>query len=70
MAQEVKFNVNEVLAKLARLQADVEYIKSHIKQEESKELEGDKELQAEMKAWEQASEEDIINWEKENIKDE
>ena len=59
MTQETKFDVQEILAKLAQLQADIEYIKYNMKKEDK--------VEAEMKAWETASEEDIINWEKENL---
>ena len=64
MEQETKFNPKEIMIKLAKLQADIDYIKKNIR------LNEDNELDKEMKAWEEASEEDIINWEKENIKDE
>ena len=57
MEQEAKFNQREILAKL---QANVEYIKSNMKIK-------NKESEEEMKAWQKASEEDILNWEKENL---
>ena len=61
MEQELKFSAREIIEKLARIQSDVAYIKQHIKLEENKEL------KTEMKTWEEASEEDVLNWEKENL---
>ena len=47
MAQETKLDVKEILIRLAKLQSDVEYIKSN--------METDKNLEAEMTDWEEAS---------------
>ena len=63
MTQETKLSMNEIILRLAKLQSDLDYIKEKIKSEEEKELEN------EIKIWEKASEEDILNWEKENLND-
>lgn len=69
MEQEIKQDIREILAKLAKLQTDVELIKSQIGLEKDalKEKAVDDELRKEMMALEEASEEDILNWEKENL---
>ncbi|MBS3077510.1 hypothetical protein J4233_04530 [Candidatus Pacearchaeota archaeon] len=60
MAQEMNLDVKEILTRLARLQADVEYIKSNMKLED--------ELKEEMKAWEETGAEDCANFlEKHNL---
>ena len=64
MEQETKFNPKEIMIKLAKLQADVDYIKENIK------LDKDSGLKEEMKIWEEAGVEDLLNWEKEHLKDE
>lgn len=61
MGQEIKLNSNEIIARLAKLESDMEYIKRKLK------LERNLALKAEMEAWEQASEEDVVNWERENL---
>lgn len=50
-------DAREILIKLARLQADVEYIKSHIKSAE---------LKIEIAGWEETSVEDTSNFLKKN----
>jgi len=60
MEQEIKVSNREIIEKLARLQADIEYIKSHMKLD--KDSEEDKELQLEMRTWEEASEKDNANF--------
>lgn len=59
MGAEIKVNTKELIERLARLQSDVDFIK--------KQLLSDDSFKKEMNEWEQASEEDIINWEKENL---
>ena len=49
------------MEKLAKLQADVEYLKANMITENP-------ELKAEMEAWEKAGEEDLLNWEKEHLR--
>lgn len=61
MEQKIESDIAEILIRLARLQSDIEHIKSNIVSEEKKEVE------LEMNAWDEASEEDISNWEKENL---
>ena len=56
MKQEIETNTKEIIQRLAKLQLDIEYIKKHIFLEDK-----------EMKMWEEASEEDIVRWEKENL---
>ena len=58
MEQETKSSTKEIMEKLSKLQADVSFIKEHI------------EPNGEISAWEQASDEELLRWEKENIKDE
>jgi len=61
MTQETKLNINEILTKLAKLQTDVDYLKSRMEPE-------DKKLEAEMKSWEEASVEDASDFfEKHNL---
>ena len=55
MEQETKITINEILKRLAKLQAEVNFIKSQINFEKIN-------LEEEMKTWEEASEEDILNW--------
>ena len=55
MKIETKLNVNEILTKLSKLQADVDYIKSHIGKE-------DRSLEAEMRCWEKISVEDTSDF--------
>ena len=56
----MNLDVKEILTRLARLQADVEYIKSNMKLED--------ELKEEMKAWEETGAEDCANFlEKHNL---
>lgn len=52
MEQEAKINTQEIMEKIAKIQADIEYIKSHMNFKE------DKELEKEMNIWEEASAED------------
>ena len=60
MEQEIKTNGKEILIKLAKLQEDIEYIKSHMKKNE--------ELESEMKDWEETSAEDSADFfEKHNL---
>lgn len=54
MEQEAKLNAKEILTKLAKLQADVDNIKSQMKLEED--------LKTEMKQWEGTSAEDSSNF--------
>ena len=62
MEQETKFNNKEILVKLAKLQADVDYIKKNIR------LDKDNELKEEIKMWEEASAEDSADFfEKHNL---
>jgi len=61
MSQEIKINAKEIMEKLAKLQADVEYLKANMITENP-------ELKAEMEAWEKAGEEDLLNWEKEHLR--
>ena len=62
MEQEIKFNSREILTKLAKLQADVDYIKKNISPDK------DNELKEEMKMWEEASAEDTADFfEKNNL---
>ncbi len=64
MEQDIRIKDKEILEKLEKLQMDVNHIKEHLK------LETDLSLEEEMKLWERASDEDMANWEAENLKDE
>ncbi|MBS3093633.1 hypothetical protein J4456_03590 [Candidatus Pacearchaeota archaeon] len=55
MEQEIKINAKEIMEKLSKLQEDIEYIKKNMKTDEIS-------LDEEMKLWEQASEEDIAEF--------
>lgn len=65
MEQEVKINVQEIITRLAKIESDLELIKEKLTVNENDE---NREIDAEMEAWQRASEEDIINWEKENLR--
>lgn len=62
MPQEVKVNVQEIITRLSKIESDLEFIKEKIIRDDNQEL------KAEMEAWQRASEEDIINWEKKNLR--
>ena len=64
MEQQIRINTKEILRKLDNIQKEITSIKDNLTT--TNELT----LDEEMKLWEQASEEDIIKWEKENLKDE
>jgi len=55
MTQEISVSSDEIIAKLVRLQSDVNFIKEKLGSE-------DLSFKEEMGAWEEASEEDISNW--------
>lgn len=61
MVQGTKIDAREMMARLAKLEMDMSFIKEKINHV------GDDFLKEEMKAWEEASEEDILEWEKENL---
>ena len=62
MEQEVKVNAKEIMERLTKLQEDLDFVKRHIPFEDDL-------FKKEMEAWERASEEDNINWDKENLED-
>lgn len=63
MKQETRKISKEVILKIARIQSELDEIKNEIGINDS-------ELEKEMKMWEEAGTEDLINWEKENLQDE
>ncbi|MEN9626452.1 MAG: hypothetical protein RL557_780 [archaeon] len=56
MEQEIKVNANDIMEKLEKLQEDINFIKKNITAEIS--------LHEELKIWEQASEDDIAEFNK------
>lgn len=61
MEQEVKISNKKIMEKLSKIQSEIDYLKQHLN------LEKNGEFKAEMNAWEEASEKDILDWEKENL---
>ena len=61
MSQEIKVDAKIIMEKLAKLQADVDYLKNNM-------VAKNPELKAEMESWEEAGSEDLLNWEKEHLK--
>ena len=60
--EEYKINAKEIMLKLAKLQIEVDYLKSHLEPEE------DKELEREIRMWEEAGVEDSADFfEKHNL---
>jgi|TARA_B100001971_G_C18065558_1_gene470269 hypothetical protein len=60
MEQKTTLNQEEIISRLSRLESEILLIKEKIKSEEEKQLE------AEMKTWEQAGTEDSLNFFKEH----
>lgn len=60
METETKLTSKEILARLAKLQAEVDYLKKHVDNDSKEEVVVDSELREEMKEWEQAGVDDLL----------